>query len=133
MAPLAWGSWESLGLLGRLVAYFRFRGFVVIKVEWSGVEWSGVEWSGVEWSGVEWGGVGWGGVGWGGVGWSGMRWSGVEWSRVETYICNVICRSFLGGSIRTHLHLRCYFQVCSTHPVCGVIILTPVSSENSQF
>ena len=42
MSPLAWGLWESLGLLGRLVTYVRFRGFVVIK--WVGVGWGGVVW-----------------------------------------------------------------------------------------
>ena len=31
MAPFAWGSWESVGLLGSLVTCFHYRGFVVIK------------------------------------------------------------------------------------------------------
>ena len=34
MAPFAWGSLESLGLLGSLVTYFQDVGFVVIK--WRG-------------------------------------------------------------------------------------------------
>ena len=52
MAPLVWGSLESLGLLERLMTYFRFRGFVVIK-----------------WVVEKGGRVGRGGEGWGRVGW----------------------------------------------------------------
>ena len=36
MAPFAWWSWESLGLLGSLVTYFQHVGFVVIN--WVGGE-----------------------------------------------------------------------------------------------
>ena len=34
--PFAWWSWESLGLLGSLVTYFQYVGFVVIN--WVGGE-----------------------------------------------------------------------------------------------
>ena len=43
MAPFAWGSWESLGLLGSLVTYLQYVRFVVIK--WVG-GWGEVRWSG---------------------------------------------------------------------------------------
>ena len=66
--------------------------------------WCGVVWYGVVWCGVVWCDV---------MMWSGVEWSGVEWSGVESYTCNVICRSFLEGSIGSRVHIRCYFQVCS--------------------
>ena len=44
MAPFAWGPRESLGLLGSLVTYFQYIGFVVIKWVWG--EGGGVRWSG---------------------------------------------------------------------------------------